>query len=141
MNKELYSDSYMYALGKDIYPIFYETEESKYFESCYKIQKPFIEHVLLELERIDDEFLLNYRENHNEKEAYEKLPDYWSFIERLKINRHSDLDYQIYQVLRYLYLENSNFKYILSHFTENEKCPIEFKSITREFDISEIFNY
>lgn len=134
LNKESFSPSYIYAVRHDIYPFFNETEESEYFCSCYKISKEFIEKILSKLGTIDDKFLENYRINLSTEEAKEKLPSYWEFLDILGIKRHSDEDYNVYQVLRYIFLENDNFTEILEHFIKRENCPIEYQGLTKPFD-------
>ena len=63
MNKRFFSNSYIYSIVNDIYPFFNEDDETEYFSSCYKVKKELIKNVLLELEKIDNEYLQEYRNN------------------------------------------------------------------------------
>ena len=140
-NKILYKNdpdgfpvSKIYAICWDIYPIYDETEESKYFESCYSIGKSFVEKILDLLAKIDDEYI-SYE---SEGDAKRSLPDYWSFLDRLGIRRHSTDDFNVYKTLRYLFLANENLKYILDNFVQREKGPVEYQGLTRDFDEQEL---
>ena len=99
-----------------IYIFFNETEESEYFKSCYKINKQFIEKVLTELGSLDDKFLEYYRKISKVEEAQKNLPTYWDFLKTLNIERYSNDDYKVYQVLRYIFLENNSFAEIVENF-------------------------
>ncbi|WP_288621076.1 hypothetical protein [uncultured Treponema sp.] len=134
IDEKAFSNADIYAVYRDIYPINNESKESEYFGSCYEIQKDFIETVLNKLLEIDEQ-----PEHFNDTEKWIKnIPDYWSFINSLGIRRHSTEDYNVYQTLRYLFLDNNGLKEILENMIKDDKCPGEYKGLLKDFDIKEI---
>lgn len=59
------SDSQIYAISHDCYPVFHETEEIKLYKDCFLIEKKYVDTVLKELEKMENS---GHYKNYNDLE-------------------------------------------------------------------------
>ena len=90
--------------------------------------------IISALTELDDKYVENYSKNQSEEDARNSLPSYYDFLSTLEIQRHSDEDFNVYQVLRYVYLENNTFGTIMEHFIKRENSPVEYQGLTKPFN-------
>jgi antitoxin MazE len=123
-----FSDSYIYAWDRGVYPLFSDTDGSV-SRKPHELYEEFFRTSKQEVEFLTKRF--NSAWDNNEKLTFYKLED------ELHVYSHSVSGWtrrKLLNISRYLFLENCYDAAFWENLTLNGACPSEAHSIRREFD-------
>lgn len=131
-----FSDGYLYAWGRGVYPLFDDTDGSvdkkphELYKESFRVSESEVEYIIKRFNKAyDDKEKLTFYGLEDELHVYSHTTSGWTRGKLLRISR-------------YLFLEEVYDESFWNNLTENGSCPAEAHSICRIFDRdSDIYFY